>query len=89
MLHIKLFPAEYGDCIILSIGKESQYNILIDGGLSKTYHKYIKAEIQHIKELGQKIGLMVCTHMDNDHIIASLHTTHPQIISRFLVPSNC
>lgn len=55
MLHIKLFPAEYGDCIILSIGKESQYNILIDGGLSKTYHKYIKAEIQHIKELGQKI----------------------------------
>ena len=34
MLHIKLFPAEYGDCIILSIGKESQYNILIDGGLS-------------------------------------------------------
>ena len=68
MLHIKLFPAEYGDCIILSIGKESQYNILIDGGLSKTYHKYIKAEIQHIKELGQKIGLMVCTHMDNDHI---------------------
>ena len=30
MLHIKLFPAEYGDCIILSIGKESQYNILVD-----------------------------------------------------------
>ena len=37
MLSIKLFPAEYGDCILLSIGKENQYNILIDGGLSKTY----------------------------------------------------
>ena len=68
MMSIKLFPAEYGDCILLSIGKENQYNILIDGGLSKTYKKYIKSEIQHIKEMGQKIGLVVCTHMDNDHI---------------------
>lgn len=68
MLSIKLFPAEYGDCIMLSIGKHHQYNILIDGGLSKTYQKYIKSEIQHIKEMRQKIGLIVCTHMDNDHI---------------------
>ena len=68
MMSIKLFPAEYGDCIMLSIGKENQYNILIDGGLSKTYQKYIKSEIQHIKEKRQKIGLLVCTHMDNDHI---------------------
>lgn len=68
MLSIKLFPAEYGDCIMLSIGKESQYNILIDGGLSKTYQKHIKSEIQHINDIGQKIGLIVCTHMDNDHI---------------------
>lgn len=53
---------------MLSIGKESQYNILIDGGLSKTYQKHIKSEIQHINDIGQKIGLIVCTHMDNDHI---------------------
>lgn len=33
MLNIKLFPAEYGDCILLSIGKENPFNILIDGGL--------------------------------------------------------
>ena len=68
MLNIKLFPAEYGDCILLSIGKENQYNILIDGGLSKTYQKHIKSEIHHIKKMKQKIGLVVCTHMDNDHI---------------------
>ena len=46
MLSIKLVPAEYGDCIIVSVGKECQYNILIDGGLSKTYQKHIKSEIQ-------------------------------------------
>ena len=68
MLSIKLVPAEYGDCIIVSIGKECQYNILIDGGLSKTYQKHIKSEIRHIKEKEQKIDLIICTHMDNDHI---------------------
>lgn len=68
MLSIKLVPAEYGDCIIVSVGKECQYNILIDGGLSKTYQKHIKSEIRHIKEKEQKIDLIICTHMDNDHI---------------------
>jgi hypothetical protein len=82
-MSIKLFPAEYGDCIMLSIGKGNQYNILIDGGLSKTYQKYIKSEIQHIKEKRQKIGLLVCTHMDNDHIcglIQVLKETNPDFI---------
>ena len=45
MLNIKLFPAGYGDCILLSIGNKKQYNILIDGGLSKTYQKHIKSEL--------------------------------------------
>ena len=83
MMSIKLFPAEYVDCIMLSIGKGNQYNILIDGGLSKTYQKYIKSEIQHIKEKRQKIGLLVCTHMDNDHIcglIQVLKETNPDFI---------
>ena len=68
MLRIKLLPAEYGDCIIIFIGDINQYNLLIDGGLVKTYQKYIALELQHMKASGQKINLMVCTHMDNDHI---------------------
>ena len=68
MLTIKLLPAEYGDCIMVSIGNKNQFNLLIDGGLAKTYHEHIELEIQHIKDLEQKINLMVCTHMDNDHI---------------------
>lgn len=68
MLNIKLLPAEYGDCIVVSTGEEDPYNLLIDGGVVKTYQKFIKPETQHLKELGQKINLVVCTHMDNDHI---------------------
>lgn len=67
MLTIKLIPAEYGDCLLISAEKE-KFNLLIDGGTSKTYQKYLKTEIKYIKNLKQRINLMICTHMDNDHI---------------------
>lgn len=68
MLKIKLFPAEYGECILVSVGEENPYNLLIDGGLAKTYKNFLSQEIKHIKASRLKINLMVCTHMDNDHI---------------------
>lgn len=68
MVKIKLIPAEFGECIVVSVGGKKQFNLLIDGGVAKTYQEYVKSEIQRIKILGQRINLMVCTHMDNDHI---------------------
>lgn len=68
MLRIKLIPAGYGESIWVSVGETERYNILIDGGFGKTYQKYLEPEIKHIKEMNQKINLLVCTHMDNDHI---------------------
>ena len=44
MLKIKLLPAGYGDCILISIDSVENVNILIDGGLSETYDKYLKKE---------------------------------------------
>ncbi|MFR5684665.1 MAG: MBL fold metallo-hydrolase [Clostridia bacterium] len=83
MLKIKLIPAEYGESIWISVGENVQYNILIDGGLGKTYQKYLKPEIKHIKEINQKINLLVCTHIDNDHIgglISALKETNSDLI---------
>lgn len=34
MLTVKLLPAGYGDCILLSLGEHDKYNILIDGGVA-------------------------------------------------------
>ena len=39
MLRIKLIPAGYGESIWVSVGETERYNILIDGGLGKTYQK--------------------------------------------------
>ena len=74
MLKIKLIPAEYGDCIWISIEDKKNINILIDGGTSKTYQKFIKKEIVNIEELGQKLDLIICTHMDYDHIGGLIQT---------------
>ena len=41
MLRIKLIPAGYGESIWVSVGETERYNILIDGGLGKTYQKYL------------------------------------------------
>lgn len=68
MLKLKLLPAEYGDCIWMELTGEQNINIMIDGGTTKTYKKFIAQEINNIKEHGQKIDLVICTHMDYDHI---------------------
>lgn len=68
MLTVKLLPAGYGDCILLSLGEHDKYNILIDGGVAGTYSKRIGKELEQIWKKGEKINLMICTHMDNDHI---------------------
>ncbi len=68
MLKIKLIPAEYGDSILLSIGEKNKLNILVDGGLTKTYQNHLKPIIQGIQDNGEKIDLIVCTHTDTDHI---------------------
>lgn len=69
MLTIKLIPAEYGDRILVSIVDDvDSFNLLIDGGTGKTYENYIASEIKNIRYSNQKLDLMVCTHMDYDHI---------------------
>ena len=68
MLNVKLFPAEYGDSIWIKYASDLNINILIDGGTKKTCQKFIKPELIKIKKLGQKIDLMICTHIDYDHI---------------------
>jgi len=67
---LKALHAENGDSIsIRYFGQDNKYhNLLIDGGLKKTYQKVLKNEISSIKENDEKIDLIVVTHIDQDHI---------------------
>lgn len=75
---IEVLPAGYGDSIFLSLMRDSrEYNILIDGGLAKTYFDAknkkkqkgpLRQLLDELKEEGRCVDLLVVTHIDDDHI---------------------
>lgn len=77
---IKVLSAYHGDSILISFSYEKEVkHILIDGGPAFTYesidkrtkHKIsgdLKNKIQEISNNGEKIDLLIVTHVDCDHI---------------------
>lgn len=68
---IEVLPAGYGDSIFLSLMRDRrEYNILIDGGLAKTYFDAknkkrqkgpLKLLLDKLKEEGRCVDLLVVT----------------------------
>lgn len=76
-MKIKFLKANNGDSILISFSDEMDIkrNILIDGGMPQTYYnsgENIYGELYHtienIKKIGEKIDLLIITHIDEDHI---------------------
>jgi len=77
-MEIDFLKAEHGDCILISyIFDSKKRNILIDTGTRNTYLEQngnrkgdgaLKKKIKALKLLGEKIDLLIITHVDNDHI---------------------
>lgn len=69
-MRIKVLPAYNGDCLLLSFTNEDGKvsNVLIDGGVPRTYPKCLKAELLNINSQKQNIDLLIVTHIDDDHI---------------------
>lgn len=75
---IQVLQAGYGDCLFISIQKEKQlFHILIDGGLASTYYNarerrnpsgVLKILLDKLKADDDYIDLLICTHVDDDHI---------------------
>jgi beta-lactamase superfamily II metal-dependent hydrolase len=64
-----MYPAQEGDAFLVSLkSDEGNKNILIDMGLTDTYHNEIKQDLVKLKSKGQKIDLLIITHIDQDHI---------------------
>lgn len=77
---IKFLKANNGDSILISFKEAGKpRNILIDGGVSKTYLNpknakgkpeagELKKEIDTLREKNEMIDLLILTHVDDDHI---------------------
>lgn len=68
MIRIKMFPAKNGDSFLIQTGTMHNGFILIDGGYSSTFTNYIKPELMKLNKQNYKLGLVVNTHIDEDHI---------------------
>lgn len=63
---IKVLNAFHGDCILIKTfdNQGNPFNILVDGGPSKTFQYALNKELKDIKV----IHLLILTHIDSDHI---------------------
>jgi hypothetical protein len=69
MLTIDVFPASYGDALLVSYGApDSPSRLLIDGGLTGT----AKSVQKRVEVLDAEIDLFVITHIDADHIAGAV-----------------
>lgn len=66
-VEVKVLKAFQGDCIWIRYGEENFTNIVIDSGPQEFKDKF-KELISKIQKAGEKIDLLIFTHIDDDHI---------------------
>lgn len=60
-----MYPAKNGDAFLVDAG--GTY-ILIDAGFARTYQDFIATDLAQLAVDGGRLDLVVCTHIDADHI---------------------
>lgn len=72
LITIEMFPAEGGDCFLISFNDDSKTHILIDSGYAYTYNNYLKKKLIELNNIEEKISLFVTTHLHADHIAGGI-----------------
>lgn len=65
MFRLKMYPAKNGDSFL--VNADGTY-ILIDAGFPSTYQDFIATDLAQLARAGGRLDLVVCTHIDTDHI---------------------
>ena len=73
---IKIFPSNQGDCLLINSGKK---NILVDGGMAKSFKEQVSPELAKMRTAGEKIDLVCVSHIDEDHIAGILEMIEDEV----------
>ena len=65
MFRLKMYPAKNGESFL--VNADSAY-ILIDAGFASTYQDFIATDLAQLAKAGGRLDLVVCTHIDADHL---------------------
>lgn len=60
-----MYPAKNGDAFLADFG--GTY-LLIDAGFASTYQDFVAPDLAQLAKEGGRLDLVVCTHIDADHI---------------------
>lgn len=66
MVKVKMYSALNGDCFLIRGGGA---NFLIDGGYADTFEQHLKPDLLQIAQEGERLDLLIATHIDQDHIL--------------------
>jgi glyoxylase-like metal-dependent hydrolase (beta-lactamase superfamily II) len=86
MLKIKMYPAGNGDAFLVS---GAGANVLVDGGYASTFDRHIAADLQALGLRGERLNLLIATHIDADHIsgLIALLAANGSSIQPVIVPT--
>lgn len=60
-----MYPAKNGDALLVSAFGT---HILVDAGYGSTFDEHIAPDLKHLSGEGHRLDLLICTHIDRDHI---------------------
>ena len=78
-----MYPARNGDAFLIDA---SGTYILVDAGFASTYSDYVTQDLAQLSSLGGRLSLVVCTHIDADHIggLLEFFTTNGSLATRVI-----
>jgi len=65
-VRIELFKARDGDCCL--IRSAAGTNVMVDGGRATSYEDHVAARLGALRGNGERLHLLVVSHIDDDHI---------------------
>lgn len=77
-MNITVFQSDKGDCLLVTSG-DGQRRILVDGGMSGSYTKYVAPALGKLREQGLVLDLVYVSHIDEDHIAGVLQLLDDEV----------
>lgn len=71
MFKIHAVQAQFGDCLLLEVDSPRHF-VLIDGGPGDNFAPHLEPVLRSVVGFGNKLDLVVLSHVDNDHVIGLL-----------------
>lgn len=85
-MRFHIFPAQNGDSILIDYNNHS--HILVDGGYADTFDSYLSPMFSSLREAGDHLNLLVCTHIDADHISGLIELIEEELKSQVIPIDN-